>query len=160
VKRDAKQNDDGRLPGLTLQRETLTFAMQAQLIGTLTIDPATNCLVLRISVSNLVDGMIVTGDELVDVAWPLGWSVALRDGKPALLDMAGQAVGHPGDEVSVGGGSVATAKANVTSCTGQPHVFVASGLTRASASSRWRCSRRSEAEQASRALPQADLHPA
>lgn len=130
MNRDQKQDGDSCLPGLTVQREELLFAMQAQLIGTLATDPSTNCLVLRIAASRLVDGVIVTEDELIDVAWPLGWSVALRDGMPALLDSAGQAVGRLGDEVSVGGGSVETATANVSSCTGQQWVFVASGIRR------------------------------
>ncbi|MEU4390799.1 hypothetical protein [Kribbella sp. NPDC023855] len=75
--------------------------------------------------------MIVTEDEFVDVAWPPGWSVTIRDDRPALIDAAGRTVGWLGDEVFVGGGSVETTKANVISCTGQPRVFVASGLTRA-----------------------------
>jgi hypothetical protein len=116
--------DNSDLPGLTVQRTDPMVAMQAQLIGTLDIDASTNCLVL---------GKLVNiGDiPLVDVAWPAGWSVALRDGIPALLDATGATAGHVGDEVSVGGGFVDVARADVTAaCTGRTHVFVASGLTR------------------------------
>ncbi len=107
----------GDSPRLTTQGEPLSFAMQAQLIGILEIDRLTNCLVVR------------TGNMLVDVAWPLGWSVAVRAGEIALIDAAGRVVGKLGDEVRVGGGSVDAAQANIVSCTGRTEVFLASGLS-------------------------------
>jgi hypothetical protein len=66
----------------------------------------------------------------IDVAWPPGWSVALRDGTPALIDATGQLAARPGDEIAVGGGFVDTAVMDVVSCTGQERIFQASGLTR------------------------------
>lgn len=119
VNRDAEQPDDEPLPGLTLQCVPPLENLHAQASGTLAIDPSTNCLVLRSPASRLVDGVIVTEDEFVDVAWPPGWRIALRDDGPALIDAAGRAVGQLRDKVSVGGGFVETAVANVTSCTGQ-----------------------------------------
>lgn len=107
---------DLQLPGLTVQRYDPGFAMQAQLIGTLEIEPSTNCLVVR------------KGNTLVDVAWPLGWSVAIRDGAIALIDASGQTASRLGDEVRVGGGSVDADRADVVSCTGRKLVFLASGL--------------------------------
>jgi hypothetical protein len=62
------------VPGLTVQRRALDFGMQARLVGTLEIDPSTNCLVVRM-------GNTLAGDTLVDVAWPLGWGVAIRAGR-------------------------------------------------------------------------------
>jgi hypothetical protein len=94
--------------------------MQSRLMGTLEIDPSTNCLVVRM-------GNTLVGDMLVDVAWPLGWSVAIRGGEIALIDAAGQTAGRLGDEVWVGGGSIDAAQAKVVSCTGSKQVFVASG---------------------------------
>jgi hypothetical protein len=115
------------VPGLTVQRQTAPEALLAQLIGTLEIDSATNCLVVRIAVGTAAG----TGDGLVDidVAWPPGWSLAIRDGEIALIDAAGQTAGRLGDEVWVGGGSVDAARANVVSCTGATDVFLASGLS-------------------------------
>ncbi|MFG1629042.1 hypothetical protein [Kribbella sp. NPDC049227] len=84
--RDARQSD-APMPGLTVQREAPVVALQAGLLGTLEIDASTNCLVVRTSV-----GTAVGVESLVDidVAWPPGWSVVLRDGTPALIDAAGQ----------------------------------------------------------------------
>jgi hypothetical protein len=68
---------------------------------------------------------------LIDVAWPFGWTVAVRDNRTALIDATGQTAGHLGDEIILGGGSIATTDADVTSsCTGQDSVFVASVLSR------------------------------
>lgn len=111
------------LPGLTVQRVAPTEQMQARLMGTIEIDTATNCLVVRIAVGY--------GDTLlVDVAWPPGWSVASRNGKPSLLDATGATAAHLGDEVDVGGGSVDVARADAVPCTGRDSVFIASGLSR------------------------------
>jgi hypothetical protein len=110
------------VPGLTVQRRVLDFGMQSRLMGSLEIDPSTNCLVVRM-------GNTLVGDMLVDVAWPLGWSVAIREGEIALIDAAGQTAGRLGDEVWVGGGSIDAAQANVVSCTGSKQVFVAYELS-------------------------------
>ena len=73
-----------------------------------------------------------TGDSFVnvDVAWPPGWSVAIRDGVVALIDATGQTAARVGDEVWVGGGFVTPDQADVVSCTGHDSVFEASGLSR------------------------------
>lgn len=47
MNRDVKQSHDAAMPGLTVQDEAPTVALQAQLIGTLEIDTSTNCLVVR-----------------------------------------------------------------------------------------------------------------
>ena len=127
MNRDDKQNHDAALPGLTVQREAPTVALQAQLIGTLEIDTSTNCLVVRTPM-----GTGAGTDRLVDidVAWPPGWSVALRDGTPALIDAAGQLACRPGDEIAVGGGFKDTTRIGVVSCTGQGRLFEAYRLTR------------------------------
>lgn len=127
MNRDAKQSPDAAMPGLTVQREAPTVALQAGLIGTLEIDTSTNCLVVRTPMGT-GDGT----DRLVDidVAWPPGWSVALRDGTPALIDASGQLACRPGDEVSLGGGFVDIALIDLVSCTGQERIFQASELTR------------------------------
>ncbi|MEU4394000.1 hypothetical protein [Kribbella sp. NPDC023855] len=124
---DAQQSPDAVMPGLTVQREVPTVALQAQLIGTLEIDTSTNCLVVRTPMGT-GDGT----DRLVDidVAWPQGWSVELRDGTPALIDATGQLACRPGDEIAVGGGFVDIALIDVVSCTGQERIFQASELTR------------------------------
>ncbi|MEV4263514.1 hypothetical protein [Kribbella sp. NPDC049584] len=127
MNRDEKRNRDAEMPGLTVQCKAPTVALQAALPGTLEIDTVTNCLVVRTQISrapgihNLVD---------IDVAWPPGWSVALRDGVVVLLDAAGQIAGRLGDEVIVGGGFVDIAIADVVSCTGQERIFQAYELTR------------------------------
>jgi hypothetical protein len=110
---------------LTVQRTFLLEELLAQLIGILDIDPATNCLVVRHQVGHIDESLgVAFADELIDVAWPLGSTVAIRDGKPAILDATGQTIAHVGDEVSVGGGRVPTTTAGVVSCAGQDHVFV------------------------------------
>jgi hypothetical protein len=113
---------DARLPGVTVQRTAPVVDLQAQLIGALGIDPSTNCLVLVAGVN--------FSDAQLDIAWPPGWTVSIRDGKPALIDATGHTAAELGDEISVGGGFVATTVADVTSCTGRDYVFVASGLSR------------------------------
>lgn len=125
--RDAKQSPDAPMPGLTVQRKAPTVASQAGLPGTLEIDASTNCLVVRTPI-----GTGAGTDRLVDidVAWPPGWSVALRDGTPALIDASGQVACRPGDEVLVGGGFWDTSRIGVVSCTGQARVFEAYKLTR------------------------------
>lgn len=113
----ADRDNDLLIPGLTVQREPLGFGMQSLQMGTLEIDPSTNCLVLR------------SGNILLDVAWPLGWSLAIRGGEIALIDADGQTTRRLGDQVWVGGGVIDADQANVVSCTGRKEVFLASGFT-------------------------------
>ncbi|GAA1148221.1 hypothetical protein GCM10009630_53470 [Kribbella jejuensis] len=124
---DEKRNRDAALPGLTVQREVATVALQAQLTGTLGIDASTNCIVVRslISTSPGTDSLVD-----IDVAWPPGWSVGLRGGAPALIDETGQVACRPGDEIALGGGFKDTSRMGVVSCTGQGRVFDAYRLTR------------------------------
>lgn len=127
MNRDEKQNRDAAMPGLTVQREAPAVELQAQLIGTLGIDTSTNCLVVltpmgtRAGPDTLVD---------IDVAWPPGWSVALRDGAPALIDATGQLACRLGDEIAVGGGFEDTTVIGVVSGTGKERVFEANTLRR------------------------------
>jgi hypothetical protein len=118
------RDNDLLVPGLTVQRRALDFAMQSQLMGTLAIDPATNCLVLRTRMGT-ADGTHILVD--IDVAWPLDWSVAIRGGEIALIDADGQTARRLGDEVWLEGGSIDSDQANVVSCTGHKQIFVASG---------------------------------
>ena len=124
--RDAKQSPDAPMPGLTVQRKAPTVASQARLTGTLEIDTSTNCLVVRTPEGTPAGTRLVD----VDVAWPPGWSVALYDGTPALIDATEQLAARPGDEVDVGGGFWDTAVIGVVSCTGQERIFEAYTLTR------------------------------
>ena len=126
MNRDAKQNPDAAVPGLTVQRKAPTVALQARLTGTLEIDTSTNCLVVRTPEGTPAGTRLVD----VDVAWPPGWSVALRDGTPALIDATGQLAARPGDEIAVGGGFEDTTRIGVVSCAGQDQVFEAYRLTR------------------------------
>jgi hypothetical protein len=127
MNRDAKQTPDAAMPGLTVQRKAPTVALHAGLPGTLEIDVSTNCLVVRTRMgTGAGTGRFVD----IDVAWPPGWSVALRDGTPALIDATGQLACRLGDEITVGGGFVDIARIDVVSCTGQERVFQASELTR------------------------------
>ncbi|MEU4295004.1 hypothetical protein AB0E63_42850 [Kribbella sp. NPDC026596] len=125
--RDAKQSHDAEMPGLTVQHKAPTVALQARLAGTLEIDTSTNCLVVRTPM-----GTRAGTDSLVDidVAWPPGWTVALRDGSPALIDATGQLAGRPGDEIAVTGGFENTTDIGVISCTGKERVFEAYKVTR------------------------------
>ncbi|HWD83785.1 MAG TPA: hypothetical protein VG497_33020 [Kribbella sp.] len=120
-------NRDAALPGLTVQLKVPTVAMQAALPGTLEIDASTNCLVVRTRMGTGVGtGRFVD----IDVAWPPGWSVALRDGTPALIDANGQVACRLGDEITVGGGSKDISRMGILSCTGKGRVFEAYELTR------------------------------
>lgn len=127
MNRDEKRNRDPALPGLTVQLKVPTVWMQAALPGTLQIDASTNCLVVRSPIS-FAPGVDTLVD--IDVAWPPGWSVALRDGTLALIDANGQVAGRPGDEVVVGGGFKDTSRMGIVSCTGKGRVFEASELER------------------------------
>jgi hypothetical protein len=127
MNRDEKRNRDAALPGLTVQRNASIVDLQAQLIGNLEIDSSTNCLVVRTPM-----GTRAGPDTLVDidVAWPPGWSVALRDGTPALIDATGQLACQPGDEIAVGGGFEDATVIGVVSCAGRERVFEANTLRR------------------------------
>ncbi|GAA3561590.1 hypothetical protein [Kribbella ginsengisoli] len=103
------------LPGLSVQRLIAVEAMQALLTGTLEIDEATNCLMLR------------RGGTLVEVAWPWRWSVEIRSGEVALLDERGETVCWVGEEIAIGGGTVDAGPADIESCAGYQWVFLASG---------------------------------
>ncbi|MEU4195548.1 hypothetical protein AB0E69_26855 [Kribbella sp. NPDC026611] len=127
MNRDENRNHDAAVPGLTVQREAPTVALQAGLIGTLEIDVSTNCLVVR---SRMGTGVGTGRFVEIDVAWPPGWSVALRDGTPALIHATGQVACRLGDEIPVGGGFKDTSRMGVVSCTGQGRVFEAYELTR------------------------------
>ena len=128
MSRDEKQNPDSAMPGLTIQVRVATVAMQAALSGTLEIDASTNCLVIR-SPMSFAPGVDTLVD--VDVAWPPGWSVALRDGALALIDATGHVACRLSDEVTVGGGFIEPSRIGVVSCTGRPgRVFEAHQLER------------------------------
>jgi hypothetical protein len=103
------------LPGLSVQRLIAVEAMQAQLIGTVEIEDSTNCLMFRFV------------GTLVEVAWPWGWSVEIRSGEIALIDEGGETVCWVGEEISVGGGFLDAADADIVSCAGHERVFIASG---------------------------------
>jgi hypothetical protein len=118
------ESKQGHVPGLTVQRRVPTVAMQARLMGTLEIGTSTNCLVVRTAEGTPAGTRLVD----VDVAWPPGWSVVLRDGTPALMDATGQLACRLGDEVDIGGGFVEAAVIDVVSCTGQARIFEASGF--------------------------------
>jgi hypothetical protein len=106
------------LPGLSVQRLIALEAMQAQLIGALEVDGSTNCLLFR------------HGSTLVEVAWPCGWSVEIRSGEIALVDERGETVCWVGEEISIGGGFMDAAAADIVSCAGHERVFIASGSVR------------------------------
>jgi hypothetical protein len=126
MNRDSEQSHDAAMPGLTVQRKVPTVWLQAQLIGTLGIDTSTNCLVVRTPMGTAAGTDILVD---IDVAWPPGWSVALRDGTPALIDATGQLAARPGDEIAVGGGFVDTVVLDIVSCTGKERIFEAYQLT-------------------------------
>ena len=127
MNRDEKRNRDAALPGLTVQLKVPTVWMQAALSGTLEIDASTNCMVVR-SPTSFAPGVDTLVD--LDVAWPPGWSVALLDGTPALIDANGQVACRLGDEITVGGGFIETNRIGIASCTGKGGVFEASELER------------------------------
>lgn len=99
-----------QLPGLTVQQRPARN-MAARLPGTLVLDEAANCLVVD------------KAGRHIDVAWPPGWSVALRDGSIALIDADGQTFAKLGDTVSLGGGYVLASVAHATSCLGTEKVW-------------------------------------
>lgn len=90
--------------------------LEANVQGTLAVDPSTNCLVVR------------SAGQQVDVAWPQGWSIAIRSGDTVLVDATGRSVGKVGAEVSVVGGFMPPARANAVSCTRSKSVFAAAAL--------------------------------
>jgi RNase P/RNase MRP subunit p29 len=104
-----------KLPKSTVQR-SLVGRMEARLQGILAVDETTNCLVIQ------------KAGRHIDVAWPRGWTVAIRDRSIALLDASGQSVARLGDAVSITGGYVPSSAADTTSCTGSEKVFAVSSL--------------------------------
>jgi hypothetical protein len=90
--------------------------MVARLEGVLVVDEAASCLVVH------------KAGRHIDVAWPPGFSAAVRDGSIVLIDTSGQAVAKLGDTVVLGGGYVPPSAAHATSCTGSERVFAASSL--------------------------------
>lgn len=89
--------------------------------GTLVVDEITKCLVV-------LKGTIQVWQ--VDVAWPQGWKVAVRDSTVALVDPAGRTFAKVGDRLALAGGYVEPAKAHCVSCTNSSRVFAASGEMR------------------------------
>lgn len=102
--------DASRLPRLTVQQSRVRN-MAARLPGILVLDETANCLA------------VAKNGRHIDVAWPPGWSVALRDGSIAIVDADGQTFAKLGDTVSLGGGYVSAAAAHTTSCLGTERVF-------------------------------------
>ena len=90
--------------------------MAARLEGILGVEEATNCLVVHKAGGH------------IDVAWPPGFSAAVRDGSIVLIDTSGQTVAKLGDTVVLGGGYVPPSVAHATSCTGSERVFAAFAL--------------------------------
>jgi hypothetical protein len=108
------------VPGVTVQQRRAA-GYQAQLQGTLVVDEITNCLVVR-------KGTIQVWQ--VDVAWPQGWSVAVRGSTIVLVDPAGRTFAKVGDRLALAGGYVEPARAHCVSCTKSSRVFAASGEMR------------------------------
>ncbi|NIK61083.1 hypothetical protein [Kribbella shirazensis] len=107
--------DARQTPGLTVQLRPAK-SLAARLEGDLVVDEAANCLVVR------------KAGRHIDVAWPPGFSVAVRDGSIVLIDSSGQMVAELGDTVVLGGGHVSPSAAHATSCTGSERVFAASSV--------------------------------
>jgi hypothetical protein len=103
-------SDEFQLPQLTVQQSPARN-MAARLPGTLVLDESKNCLVVD------------KNGRHIDVAWPPGWSVAIRDGSIALIDASGQTFAKLGDRVSLGGGYVSASVAHATSCLGTEKVW-------------------------------------
>ncbi|MFI7066041.1 hypothetical protein ACIBL3_33930 [Kribbella sp. NPDC050124] len=103
-------SDEFQLPQLTVQQSPARN-MAARLPGILALNEAANCLVVD------------KNGRHIDVAWPPGWSVALRDGSIALIDATGQTFAKLGDTVSLGGGYILASVAHTTSCLGTEKVW-------------------------------------
>ncbi|WP_410788119.1 hypothetical protein [Kribbella sp. C-35] len=103
-----------RMPYLPVQ-ERPAKNLAARLEGTLSLDDATNCIV------------VLKADRLIEVAWPPGCSVVARDGSFAVLDPDGRTVAELGSTVVLGGGYVPPAAAHITSRTGSARVFAVGG---------------------------------
>jgi hypothetical protein len=107
--------DPLQTPRLTVQRRPAK-TMAARLEGILGVDEAADCLVVH------------DAGRHIDVAWPPGFSAAVRDGSIVLIDASGQTIAKLGDTVVLGGGYVPPSAAHATSCTGSERVFAASSL--------------------------------
>ena len=108
-------DDSPHLPYLPVQQRPAK-SLAARREGILAVDEATNCIVLF-----LVD------TSMIEVAWPPGCSVGLRDGVPAVLDPDGATIGRLGDNVVLGGGHMSPEAAHTTSRTGSARVFAVAG---------------------------------
>jgi hypothetical protein len=107
--------DDLQPPRLTVQQRPAK-QMAARLEGVLAVDEAANCLVVE------------KGGRRIDVAWPPGFSVEVRDASLVLVDASGQTVAKLGDTVVLGGGYISPLAAHATSCTGSASVFAAASM--------------------------------
>jgi len=108
--------DAFQTPGLTVQQRPAK-RMAARLEGMLVVDEAANCLVVD------------KAGRHVDVAWPPGFSAAVRDESIVLIDPSGQTFAKLGDTVVLGGGYIPPSAAHATSCTASKRVFAAHSLT-------------------------------
>ena len=108
--------DAFQTPGLTVQQRPAK-RMAARLEGMLVVDEAANCLVVD------------KAGRHIDVAWPPGFSAAVRGGSIVLIDTSGQPVAKLGDTVVLGGGYIPPSAAHATSCTASKRVFAAHSLT-------------------------------
>ncbi|TCC38387.1 hypothetical protein [Kribbella speibonae] len=106
--------DSLHLPHLTVQQRPAKN-MAARREGLLAVDETTNCVVL------------LDNNRMIEIAWPPGCAMGVRDGVPAVLDPNGELVGRLGDNVVLGGGHVSPEAAHVTSRTGRTRVFAIAG---------------------------------
>lgn len=107
--------DELQPPRLTVQQRPAK-QMAARLEGVLVVDETANCLVVE------------KAGRRIDVAWPPGFSVAVRHASIVLSDASGQTVAKLGDTVVVGGGYVSPLAAHATSCTASERVFAAASM--------------------------------
>jgi hypothetical protein len=102
------------LPRLTIQ-ERPAKNLAARLEGTLTVDEISNCV------------GVLSGDRLVEVAWPPGCTVAERGSSLVVLDGDDRTVGGIGSVVALGGGHAGPERAHAISPTGKARVFAVAG---------------------------------
>ncbi|GAA1605368.1 MULTISPECIES: hypothetical protein [Kribbella] len=102
------------LPHLTLQQRPAKN-LAARLEGTLVVDDASNYL------------GVLSGDHLVEVAWPPGCAVAERGSSLVVLDGDGRSVGEVGAVIVLGGGYAGPERAHAVSPTGRGRIFAVAG---------------------------------
>jgi hypothetical protein len=102
------------MPHLIVQ-ERPAKALAARLEGVLAVDEATNHVV------------VLSGDSLVEVAWPPECSLVSHDGSLAVVDSAGRTVAEVGRTVVLGGGHAGPERAKAVSPTGKARVFAVAG---------------------------------